>query len=264
MLLAMLVLFAAPGAFGAEPAKVFDTSALMRRQVLSSVVMKCSVMFPKMKDQLASQFADWRTDRAAQLEWADQAFSSLPTRESSNYARIFAETAESIAKSVDVAAENHEAEAYCSDAVSVWGGSKDSTYYDADNFGEAIAMYAMDIVSAETQTSLCVAQFPAIAPEIELAKAEWRERDATVQRRARAWIETARKAEPAAFASMQQSVTTALESAFAAVQSNPGVAERYCHKQFSDRASGATRLQTPKVYYFLEHDRDSTSQPKSD
>jgi hypothetical protein len=255
--LAVAMLVAAPSWTLAQDANEgVDGSALVRRAILDALVTKCAARFPEQKAALESGFAAWKQERSGKLQVADAALAALSAEQRDAFQKAIEPSLTTTGILFDQAEKEGKTQAFCAQSIAEFGDDKQQQYMDADNFDEAVGMYAQNLVMMATLTPLCTSAFPDIEERMATGTSRWQELDASILSRTKAEMAAIRKANPEMVATMETQMRQAAQSAFDAVtKMGEGTARTYCLKQVDELVDGTRRQQTPKMYQLLERGR---------
>jgi hypothetical protein len=135
-------------------------------------------------------------------------------------------------------------------------------YADADSMADAVGAMRITMESARVMREECIGRVAALQPEIDANFQKWRNLDGPLIRKAEQyWVELLRK-QPGLnlqLAAVEPAVRRNLESIanpqpVAGVTNPPGTVmlSQYCRQHFTDLATGAWHLRTPRVYRYLD------------
>jgi len=135
-------------------------------------------------------------------------------------------------------------------------------YADADSMADAVGAMRITIESARVMREECIGRVAALQPEIDANFQRWRNLDGPLIRKAEQyWVELLRK-QPGLnlqLAAVEPAVRRNLESIanpqpVAGSTNPPGTVmlSQYCRQHFTDLATGAWHLRTPRVYRYLD------------
>ena len=123
-----------------EGAGSSDGSALVRQQMLLGLRDTCSKGVPELKEQLYSEYAAWEKEIADSIASDNASLDAMPAEKRDAMRKYFASVGQQAATQFDVAQKSGQAKEFCGSAIASFSGSKDSSYYDASGYDEAVGM----------------------------------------------------------------------------------------------------------------------------
>jgi hypothetical protein len=252
MFIGVLLLTADP-ILASAPVEQGQGATVIKRRLMEVTIADCSVRYPSIRGKLESQFSDWNKTNSDQIRASDEIVAALSTDRREALENHLKSSTENATTLISAAAQQGNGQEYCEGVILELSSENKTGYYDAKNHNEAIGMYDFLIVTEEYLVLKCIQIAPQARVEIESARARWLEREAKIRQFVKTRSKELIKQQPKFFEELQSQARAQIDTGFELLaKQGPQAAELYCQNEYFELAEDKKRLQTPKMYQFLE------------